>query len=313
MPSKTVEFTDLNVAQPTPILDAALRNAMLNNNIFVRDLYKTRKTFDGGTYVEVPILKNFDDAEAFTKFTSTTLVEEENLTMGRWPVCYYKKHIAIHDIDDVANSGPDKLLDLMTVKYQAAQMGMESVLEKDVAGSTGGVTNHLDGLPLMVADAPATGTIGGLDRATETYMQNQTTNFNGVVANLKIDDIDGLYYDCSFGSAKPKIGWTSKTIFKRIKQIGQAMVQASPDMIMKFGADTLQINGCPIKWSDQISTRFYWLNTDFIQFRVDKKRDMFLTPFIPDQVSGWQVKTLLFYAALVCTCPKYQGVLYGIS
>lgn len=75
---------------------------------------------------------------------------------------------------DVQNTGKEAVIDLLESRIKNAQRTMKNNITSGMySDGTGTGGKQIGGLQLLVADAPTTGTVGGINRANYSFWQNQ--------------------------------------------------------------------------------------------------------------------------------------------
>ena len=86
--------------------------------------------------------------------------------------------VAISGEDLLKNSGPEKIIDLFEKRVENAFKTMSNQMSKAIySDGTGSSGKEIGGLKFLVADAPETGTVGGINRATSgnEFWRNKST------------------------------------------------------------------------------------------------------------------------------------------
>ena len=84
--------------------------------------------------------------------------------------------VAISGEDLLKNSGPERVLDLFEKRIDNAVKTMSNQMAKAIYND-GSQAKEIGGLRFLVADSPATGTVGGINRATggNEFWRNKST------------------------------------------------------------------------------------------------------------------------------------------
>ncbi len=179
----------------------------------------------------------------------------------------------------------------------------------------GTVTNSVGGLQLLVAAAPTTGVVGGIDRSQWTFWQNQTwsaaTNGNNSLSAATIlQNMDSLWVLLVRGRDYPDLLIADNVMYKFYLNALQAIQRiqtenAAPDMaeygfqslkylnadvvldggFQGFSSDPLpaQTSGSSSAVGGAPGTTMYFLNTKYLHWRPHSRRNM--VPLDPDRFS----------------------------
>jgi len=224
------------------------------------------------------------------------------------------------------NSGEHRIVNLVESKARQLRMSMKDViatmLYSDGAGNFG---KDLDGLELIVADTPTSGTVGNIDRsdATNSWWRNWSTT--GAKTTTPFDTLLGLmetmYNNCTrYGDGdNPDLIVCDQSTFEGyVSQLIQKQRFTGESADGSFKQENLKFKGGMITWdpycpSDATHGRMYFLNSNYLRLTVDKDTDFITTDFITP--NNQQVKTsqMLFMGNLTVTNCRKLGVIYEID
>ncbi len=179
----------------------------------------------------------------------------------------------------------------------------------------GTVTNSVGGLQLLVATSPSTGVVGGIDRASWTFWQNQTwsaaTDGSAVLSSSTIlQQMDALWVKLIRGRDFPDLIIFDNVLYRYYLNALQAIQRiqtenSAPDLaeagfqsLKYMNADVVLDGGWQGYSTDPLppqlssstsalggapSTTGYFLNTKYIHWRPHSRRNM--VPLDPDRFS----------------------------
>ncbi len=191
--------------------------------------------------------------------------------------------VAISGEDLLKNSGPEKIIDLFEKRVENAFKTMSNQMSKAIySDGTGSSGKEIGGLKFLVADAPETGTVGGINRATSgnEFWRNKSTTAS---AALTKDTIGGamhkMYQSLCRGTDKPDLIIAGDDLYSTFEESLTPLQRFSDPKMADSGFQTLKFKGadmvcdggqggyCPDK-------HMYFLNTDYIYLRPHKDRNM---------------------------------------
>jgi hypothetical protein len=190
---------------------------------------------------------------------------------------------------------------------------IEAAVYGDGTGSSG---KEIGGLRLLVADAPETGVVGGIDRASSEFWRNQSVSAAVTSANI-LAKMDEIYLKCCRGTDKPDLVVADDVMYSTYEQALQPNQRFTDPKLAEAGFTTLKFKGADVIFDGGQggacpSKHMYFLNTDYIYLRPHKDRNM--TVIGGDRLAinqdaiyriiGWAGNMTLSNAAL-------QGVLIG--
>ena len=184
---------------------------------------------------------------------------------------------------DIQNAGREKVIDLLESRIANARRTMANNLSTGIfSDGTGTSGKQVGGLQSLVADAPATGTVGGINRANYSFWRNQTYDFSDESVTPSATTIQAamrnLYLNCKRGSAASEAPdfvvagttyfeffWNSLTTIQRVTSDDEAT--AGFDSLKFRKADVFHDEDCA-------AARMYMLNTQYLFWRPHRNRNM---------------------------------------
>lgn len=200
--------------------------------------------------------------------------------------------VTISGLEQLQNSGPERMIDLMEARVNVAESSMANLIALSLySDGTGSGGKEIDGLAKQVATNPATGTVGGIDRATWTFWRNKVfdaTTDGGApttAANI-LGYFNSLWAQLVRGSDRPDLIIVDNAYWGYYVAALQAQQRfTSSDsatagfMSLKYMDADIVLDGgigggMPVKTA-------YFLNTKYIFYRPHKDRNM--VPLTPGQ------------------------------
>lgn len=184
---------------------------------------------------------------------------------------------------DIQNAGKEKVIDLLESRIANARRTMANNLSTGIfSDGTGTSGKQVGGLQSLVADAPATGTVGGINRANFSFWRNQVYDFSDESVTASATTIQAamrnLYLNCKRGSAASEAPdfvvagttyfeffWNSLTTIQRVTSEDTAV--AGFDSLKFRKSDVFHDEDCA-------AARMYMLNTQYLFWRPHRNRNM---------------------------------------
>jgi hypothetical protein len=221
----------------------------------------------------------------------------------------------------IQNAGPEQVIALLESRIRNAEKTMANNISEGVySDGTGSGGKQIGGLQSVIADA-GTGTVGGINSTTYTFWKNQTS---GDVANIDSSavaldtEMKNMWLETTRGSdgcdlivsdqTLYKVFWDNLSDIQRITDANQGVAGfnslkfVTADVVME-GGPTIHNSGIP-------ATHMYFLNTDYLKFRVHSN-----TNFVPFERrepvnQDALVVPILFAGNITCSNRSLQGVVY---
>lgn len=293
----------------------------LEDNIFKGNpfLYwmgaKGRKIYqDGGHQLLVPLMygKN-TTVKTYSNYDELDVTPQEGFTNGIYPWRQIAGSISISRMEERKNSGQAKILDLLESKIMQAEKSMiEEINRQLFLDGTGNGGLDFYGLALLVEEGSAWSTVAGIDRTAETWWRNYWKSTGSFAANGRAD-MRTAYNSTTRGNQHPDIIITTQTVFEFYEALLVQNERFTQKETGDGGFESLKFKGATIFYDDYCTAGFmYFLNSEFIEWRVDKQTDLITTPFVRPSNQDARVSQILLYGNLAISNAARQGVLTGI-
>lgn len=191
--------------------------------------------------------------------------------------------VSISGLEQLQNSGPDAMLDLMESRIANAEKTMQNTLATDVySDGTADGGKQIGGLQLLVSDA-GTGTVGGINSSTWTFWKSQFYDFsaNSVTASATTIQhaMNTLYTNLSRGNDTPDLVVCDQTYFLYYLESLQAIQRITQSNTASAGYQSLKYMNADVVYDGGYfgaapSQHMYMLNTDYIHYRPHRDRNM---------------------------------------
>ena len=221
---------------------------------------------------------------------------------------------------DVQNTGKEQIIDLLEGRIKNAEKTFANNLNYDLfSNGTADGGLQIGGLQSLIADAPTTGVVGGIDRSQWAFWRNvkysgvtdgggavSSTNIQQYMNNLWLltkrqsDTVDLIIADNTYF----QLYWQSLQSIQRITSNKQG--EAGYMDLQYMGADVVPDGGvgaaCP-------ASHMYFLNTDYIKYRPSSKRNMVPLETVGSINQDASVRLIVWAGNLTLSNALLQGVL----
>lgn len=199
------------------------------------------------------------------------------------------------------NRGEAKIFDILAKKMEILE---ESVKEKFSTWLYGaGAGTDPNGLGVLVPSDPTTGTVGNINRATNSWWRTSSYDFNGALTASNIEMAwDDLEMDLTQKGEKPDIIIVGRNIWRMYRQAVRDKIVIMRDMggdskkVADLGFQGIAHNGIPMVFDEDCPPdTAFWLNSKYLRLHVFKhvnwkKRDL-NAPWVQDVIGKrmvWQ-------------------------
>lgn len=322
-------MADPNIGQTVTMAWESIVAAKPEDNIF-NDywlLYNLKKgsgfkSIDGGRLIEAHLeyalngtVSSYHDLETI----STTRADVFDSAQFTWKE--YAGTVVQSELEDAINQGSGGKFDLLAAKLSNLKSTFEDTLNADLYGA--GTSNSgkvIGGLQHIVASAPSTGTVGGINRANFSFWRNKQTS--GAQSSAAYDNLRAamrsIYNQSSNGVAgdHPKFAVTTRTVFEGF----EGLLLANERFTSKDSADggfaneVLKFKGCELAYDDDCpSGTLYFLNPKYLKLAVQKGRWMKMLSEVEPANQTGRVFRCVTICNLITTNPRMLGVVTAIT
>lgn len=217
---------------------------------------------------------------------------------------------------DVQNTGSAQVVDLLEARIKNAQRTMKNNITIGLySDGTGTGGKQIGGLQHIVADAPTTGTVGGINRANYSFWRNQvfdaTSDGSATSATTIQSNMNSAFLECTRGSDKPDLILADSVYYKYFLSSLQEIQRLTDPSMAKLGFQNLMYQTAPVVYEDSTgmpASHMYFLNTDYLHFRYAPKRLFKPLESVRSINQDAQVQFITFAGNLTCSNASLQGV-----
>jgi len=268
----------------------------LTDNIF--DEYPTLAWFrqsgrvkldSGGKEVKENLMYGTNTSEWFDGYDTLNTDAVDGISAAFYPRRYIATPVTISMTEEKENLKRDAAMSLLKAKTEQSMLTARDTINAAIFGAASG--KSMLGFQDIIAASPTTGTVGGINRANESWWRNQTEsigNFDGSTAPSYTGTIalGTLYNNCSEGNTQPDGIVFPLTTFGQYENILEGTGYARIEQRQGRGVGTqksgnkLMFRNAPV-WYDRDcgSTLLYCLNNKFISLSIERSLNFAKTPF----------------------------------
>ena len=156
-------------------------NVTKNNALLTRLREKGRyKPFTGGSTIlqELSFQAN-STAMYYSGAEVLNISPADVISAAQFPIKQAAVAVTINGLEMLQNSGEEQIIDLFDARLDVGEASIENLISTGIySDGTGNNGKQITGLQAMVVASPTTGVVGGIDRATWSFWQNQTFDFS---------------------------------------------------------------------------------------------------------------------------------------
>ena len=261
------------------------------------------RTFSGGTVIfeELSFAEN-GNAGYYSGYDLLPVAAQDVLSAAQYAIKQAAVPVVMSGLEMLQNAGKEKIIDLLDGRMAVAEATLANLLASGIySDGTGSGGKEITGLNAAVPVNPATGTYGGIDRATWTFWASKVNNTSGITAATIQGALNSLWAQLVRGSDRPDFLVSDNAVwalYMASLQAQQRFVDVKTGnlgfpSIKYMDADYILDGGiggfCP-------TSTLFMLNTKYIFWRPHRDRNM--VPLSPNkrvainqdaevQIIGW--------------------------
>jgi hypothetical protein len=311
------ELASVTIANYSP---TAADNVSAHNALLYMLDKKGRVTLDGGTQMqEVIEFASNVNTNSYSGADILGTSQQDVLTTAVFLLKQYSTQVLFTGTEELENAGEERIIDLVATRVKNGFHSLENRLNQDLyTDGTGNNGKNITGLAAAVPLAP-TNTYGGINRATSTnafwknYKFQATVDGTGAATSSTIIPyFNTIVLNTTRQKDKPSIivsGGGNYTLFEAGLQTLQRFMNAD---LASAGFTALEYQGIPhffdTSASGIASTTSYFLNLDYMKWRVHKARNMVELKDKESVNQDVAVKTIVWAGNLVTSASFLQGI-----
>lgn len=202
--------------------------------------------------------------------------------------------VIISDQEQDENQGPEAIFKLLSAKMDVLE---ESIKEQfsTYLYAVGGGTDPL-GLGTHVPTDPTTGTVGGLNRATETQWRTSSYDFSGGLDATNIEEaFDDILMDLTLKGDRPDLILCGRNIIRYYRQAVRDKVvinlgeSGNGKKMFDLGFDGVMHNRIPMLYDEDCPvSRCYFINSKYLRIHILKGVNM----KVKDLAAPWNIDAI---------------------
>ena len=276
----------------------------------------------GGDFIAAPLeyaLNTTVSSYSDTDTIATSRVDVFDRAEFQWKE--YAGTAILSDLEKDRNAGTGTVFPLLPAKLENLRNSMKSAINADLfSDGTGNGGKVIGGFQHIIATAPTTGTVGGINRAAFTFWRNQqasgaktTSAFDNLRATLR-----SVYNLSSNGmaDAHPTGVATTRTVFEGYEGLLIANERFTDKSSGEgaFKNEVLKFKGAKISYdNDATAAELRFLNPRFLKLAYKRGSWMKMRPAINPANQTIDVVLVRTMCNLIATQPRRLGAVTAIT
>lgn len=193
--------------------------------------------------------------------------------------------VSISGLEEMQNSGKEVVIKLLAARIKNAMKTLKNNIALDCySDGTADTGKQIGGLQLLVTTTPTSGTVGGINRASWPFWQNQkfsgVTDGGGAVTALNIQSyMNKLWFKCIRGADHPDLIVADNNYYGFYLSSLQAIQRITSDKMAQAGFTSLKFMNADVVLDGGFGggapvSQMYFLNTEYVFLRPHSQRNM---------------------------------------
>jgi len=287
MPFANPSITDI-IATTIQNRSGVIADNVTKNNALLSRLRQRGnvKKFSGGnvTMQKLSFAEN-GNAGWYSGYETLPVAAQDVISAAQYDIKQCAVPVTISGLEQLQNAGKEQIIDLLEGRIAVAESTMANMIAQGIySDGTGSGGKEITGLKALVATAPATGTVGGIDRATWNFWRNQTFDASSdggaatTAANIQ-QYMNTLWAKMVRGTDRPDLIVMDNAYWGMYMASLQAIQRFSSEMDANLGFVSVKFMDADVVLDGGLggfmtSKEMYMLNTKYIFFRPHSARDM---------------------------------------
>jgi len=262
-------------------------NVTKNNALLARLRQRGNvKKFSGGNVIlqELSFAEN-GNAGWYSGYETLPVAAQDVISAAQYDIKQCAVPVTISGLEQLQNAGKEQIIDLLEGRIAVAEATMANMIAAGIySNGTGSGGKEITGLKALVATNPATGTVGGIDRATWQFWRNQvfdaTTDGGAASSAANIQQyMNTLWAKMVRGTDRPDLIVMDNAYWGKYMASLQAIQRFTSDMDANLGFVTVKFMDADVVLDGGLGgfmadESMYMLNTKYIFYRPHSARDM---------------------------------------
>lgn len=307
------------------IMPEIVDNVYLSNPLFFRMTQGNKRTIQGGTQIEIPLMyARFAAGGPYQGFEILNVAPSDTVKNG---AVDWKQHFVPVTVDGltlIKTDSPQSIANIIRLLFAQARMEMAENLATGLYAD--GIANpkEIDGLKAAVDDGTVAGTYAGLNRTNNTWWKSQV---DATTATLSFTALNSLFGSVGEGGRTPSLILSRIEQWNRFWALGFAKMaysMAMPgtyDQLLHNAGFTNQLfNGAPWVQDSHVfdgpnasNSAILMLTEDYIEWGVSPRADMYLEDFQTPTDQDAMTAKLLWAGNLIVTNCARQGKMTAVT
>lgn len=193
------------------------------------------KFYDGGESAVIPVLfaDNTTATALVSGYSDISVTPQNNVTVAQYLYRQYAVSVTISRRELLANNGPAQAISLLRAKSESAELALRNLLNTHAFSDSSAIPGAVLGLQEAFPNTLASGTVGGIAKATYSFWLAQGGSTSGDCSNAFGTNgrqrMATVYNQCSGGSSDhPTMIATNRSTYENYERTIEPIERLTP-------------------------------------------------------------------------------------
>lgn len=272
---------------------------------------------DGGDTIVRPLYSGKSNAQSYSGSDPIDITKPDVISAAEYNWKQTVCPVIIEGIEKARNAGKEKQIELLDGLKENAELSMsDKVADMLMGDGTGNGGKDLLGLKALIAEAPTTGTVGGISRSSYSWWRNYYNTSVGSAASYLIGAIStALRAICRGNDKQDCVMVANTTVFGYLQSLAFGKSQLQNPKLGELGFEALKIEGVDVIYDAKmgIAAGLYIVNLKNTKLYIHKDYNFVMGQFVEPANQDILVAKLKLYAQLTSNRLGSCAVLSGIT
>lgn len=237
---------------------------------------------DGGREISNPLIFGRNpNVTSYEYYDTLPIAQTSEFNTARYGWGRVAGSVIISEQEIDENRGSAEIFKILKGKMQALEESIKEKFQTYLYGA--GTGKDPNGLALCIPDDPTTGTLGGINRATESQWRTMSKNYSGSLTSANIEEeFDDILLDMKQGkNEKPDLILCGRNIYKMYRKAVRSKISILADgtyagkKMYDLGFDGVSFGGITMIYDEDCpSNKAYFINSTYLKMHVLKHVNM---------------------------------------
>ena len=199
--------------------------------------------------------------------------------------------VVISDQEEDENRGETAIFKLVKAKMEVLEESIKEKFSVYLYGSSAGTDPN--GITTLIPDTPTTGTVGNINRATETQWRTSSYDFDGNIDSTNIEEaFDDILMDLTLKGDKPDLILCGRNLYRhyrtavRDKVVINLSESNSGKKMMDLGFSGVKHQNIPMLYDEDCPVnKAYFINSKYLRLHMLRHVNM----TVKNLVAPWNI------------------------